>query len=241
MSFCTRFVLRGCLPVLLSCASASGATAAEIQQAIEKGKAYLYAAQKNGNWELTDDLPGEQKTGQTAVVLYALLSTGENPNDPRLAGPIAYLKKTTTTGVYSLGVRCQVWMLLGNKPDVRAAMARDAQVLLSSVKRKGEAQGLYYYNPGPRNDEYDHSASQYGVLGTWAAAEAGIEIPKPYWEMVEQAWIKHQDPSGGWAYMHNRDLPLTPGITAVGVATLFITQEHLHASEGIPCKGNITS
>ena len=31
---------------------------------------------------------------------------------------------------------------------------------------------------------------------------------------------------------------LTPGMTAAGVATLFITQEFVHARDGIDCRGN---
>ncbi|MEA2711039.1 MAG: hypothetical protein QOF78_3640, partial [Phycisphaerales bacterium] len=165
----------------------------------------------------------------------------ESPNDERLAPAIDYLKKNKTTGTYALGVRCQVWMMLPPKPDVRAAMAQDAKVLLSSIKQKGEGKGFYFYNPGPRTDEYDHSASQYGVLGIWAAAQMGVEIPNTYWNLVETSWIAHQDASGGWAYQANRNIASTRGMTAVGVATLFITQEYLHANDGILCKGNISS
>ena len=206
-----------CVALLLSCASARGATTAEIRKAIDKGKAYLYSVQKDGKWELSEKPPARQNTGETALVLYALLASGESPNEPRLAQAIEFLKKTPTTGTYALGVRCQVWLLLGDKPGIRAAMVQDAKVLLSSVKKKGEAKGFFFYHPGPRNDEYDHSASQYGVQGTWAAAQMGVEIPPAYWKMVEESWIAHQDPSGGWAYLANRKLPNTPGMTAVEV------------------------
>src|SRR4051812_6093668 len=214
--------LRCCLLLLMACASASSAaTTPEIRNAIDKGKAYLYSVQKNGNWEIAEHVPSKQTTGQTALVVYALLASGESPNDARLAPAIEYLKKTDTTGTYALGMRCQVWLLLPHKPDVRAAMTHDAKVLFSSIKQKGVAKGFYFYTPGPRDDEYDHSASQYGVLGAWAAAQSGIEIPNSYWELVETGWVKHQDSSGGWAYTTSPTLPQTPGLTAAGVATLF--------------------
>src|SRR5205814_257066 len=59
----------------------------------------------------------------------------------------------------------------------------------------------------------------------------------------EKAWIDHQDPSGGWTYRAVGDTPypLTPNMTASGVATLFITQEYLHANDGLTCRGNITN
>src|SRR5687768_8227870 len=81
-----------CFLSLMICASASAATTQQIREAIQKGKDYLYSVQKDGNWEIEEKIHG-QKTGQTAVVLYALLAAGESPNDPRLASAIDYLKK----------------------------------------------------------------------------------------------------------------------------------------------------
>ena len=72
---------------LLASTFASAATSQQIRDAIGKGKEYLYSIQKNGNWEIEEKIHG-QKTGQTAVVLYALLAGGENANDPRLAPAI---------------------------------------------------------------------------------------------------------------------------------------------------------
>ena len=229
-----------CVVLSMTCASASAATTQQIRDAIAKGKEYLYSVQKDGNWEI-EEKHHNQPTGQTAMVLYALLASGESANEARLAPAIDYLKKNKTTGTYALGMRCQAWLMLPPKPDVRAAMTHDAKILLSSIKQKGEGKGFYFYNPGPRTDEYDHSASQYGVLGMWAAAQVGVEIPNAYWDMVEKAWIAHQDPGGGWAYQARGNLPNTTGMTAVGVATLFITQEYLHGNDGIPCKGNVKS
>src|SRR5687768_15696592 len=84
--------------ILLAVASPSlAATTQQIREAIQKGKDYLYSIQKDGNWEIEEKVHG-QKTGQTAVVLYALLAAGESPNDPRLASAIDYLKKNKTDG-----------------------------------------------------------------------------------------------------------------------------------------------
>ncbi|MEO6434783.1 MAG: DUF4159 domain-containing protein, partial [Tepidisphaeraceae bacterium] len=68
----------------------------------------------------------------------------------------------------------------------------------------------------------------------------GIEVSPDYWKLTEAAWIAKQQADGGWAYK-DKDYPITPGITAVGVATLYITQDYLHANRGLGCNGNVAS
>jgi hypothetical protein len=216
------------LLIVLACTSlCAAATNEQIKSAIEKAKTYLYAQQTSDHtWEVIDDVHGNQKTGMTALAVYALLSAGESRQDPRIAPAIAYLKKTDTTGVYALGVRCQLWLMLPPTPDVRAAMTKDAGILLKSLKRSGDGVGFYDYNTGGKN--YSHSRAQYAVLGLWAAAQSGIEVPAEYWKFVEKKWIADQDSSGGWAYYSkpSSTYPITPGMTAVGVATLFVTGDY---------------
>jgi hypothetical protein len=229
--------------LLISTASARAATPAEVTKAIDKAKEYLYSQHTDGNWERSLEGQGDhgdQKTGYTALVVYALLAAGESPQEERIAAAVEYLKKTPTTGVYALGLRCQVWLLLPQTPETKAMMRKDANILLSSMIKEGPGRGMYDYNPGKKN--YSHSRSHYAVLGLWAAAQAGIEVPNTYWATVEKEWIAHQESDGGWNYTKgNRDHPTTPNMTASAVATLFITQEHLHANDGIVCRGSIRS
>ena len=223
--------------------SASAATNAQIRQTIDNAKAYLYERQmKNHTWEYEFDDHGNQKTGQTALAVYALLCAGESPQDERLAPAIEYLRKTPATGVYALGLRCQIWLMLPPTQEVRQAMNRDANMLIRGLKRgPGPAAGFYDYNSGTGRTEYSHSRSQYGVLGVWAAEQMGLAVPREYWFLVEKAWLEHQDPSGGWNYIWppNDRFPVTAGMTAVGVATLFITQDYLRAADAVNCGGNM--
>jgi hypothetical protein len=218
-------------------------TTQQIRAAVDKAKSYIYANQLDDKtWEGPYEGHGSQKTGQTALAVYALLSAGESRHDPRIAPAIEYLKKTDTTGVYALGLRCQVWLMLPPTPDVRQQMSKDARILLTSIKRTGEAAGFYDYNPGGSKN-YSHSRAQYAVLGVWAAAQSGVEVPKEYWQLVEKAWLKDQDASGGWSYMAKptSSYPVTAGMTAVGVATLYITQDYLHSADNISGSGNVRS
>ncbi len=237
--------------VLIAASTSLAASPGEIQKSIDKGKEWLYKQQQNGNWdESQTPLPtkdphnpnGAQFSGRTALVVLALLSSGESPQDPRLKPAIDFLLKTRTEGVYALGLRCQVWSLIPSTPASREAMQRDSRILLTSMKQVGNAKGMYDYLP-TKTKSYSHSRSQYAVLGMWAAAQTGVEVPDSYWRLVEDAWRRNQDPSGGWTYMHPAEtkLPVTPGMTTVGVATLFITQEYLRAQDGVLCKGNQTN
>ena len=226
----------------------SAATPADVEQALGRAKAFLYAKQQDGHWEKSparqksdngQDVTGSQFGGLTGLAVLALLSAGESPQSEKLAPAIEFLKKADVVGTYALGIRCQVTLLLPRTPETKALMARDLQRLLALMKKQGRAKGFYDYDADGGATTYSLSRSQYAVLGVWAAAQSGLEVSNAYWSTVEKAWIAHQDKSGGWNYQRGgrKDYPLTPGMTGVGVATLFITQDQLHSTVGVDCKG----
>ena len=63
-------------------------------------------------------------------------------------------------------------------------------------------------------------------------------MPDDFWKIVEDGWLKHQHSSGGWTYKAPEETnhPVTPGMTAAGVATLYITQDYLAANRGLDCR-----
>ena len=228
--------------------SAWSATPEQVETSLAKAKQWLWAQRKSGNWEevQTRDLKARgqlpsngQFTGLTALSLLALLNSGESPQDQRIKDAVAFVQKNETKGVYALGLRCQLWLALPRSPQTEQAMRADAKLLLAGVKQAGLAKGMYDYVPDT-DDGYSHSRSQYGVLGVWAAAQMGMEVPDSYWQLVEEGWKRNQDKSGGWTYQHpsQTKFPVTPGMTTVGVASLFITEEMLRGHTGINCKGS---
>jgi len=217
---------------------AHAATPAQIDRAIKKAVDYLYAhEQPQGNWEYPVGADyfcsptGRNFTGRTALVTYALLAAGEQPKNEHLTGPISFLEKNPTVGTYAVGVRAQVWPYLRQSPELHEAEQIDARVLLASVGTKGEANGLWYYSP-PNTGSYDHSVSQFGILGLWALDRKGIEIPLSLWQLSDEAWRKHQLPDGSWCYCNSAGSAAqrqgTATMTAAGVATLFITSDYVH-------------
>src|SRR5271154_2325199 len=115
----TRYLIASLLALSLSCPTAFAFTSQDIQSAIDQTKMWLYSEQnKDGTWETTTHpLPGQQpyetSSGQwgglTALVTYALLSSGENPRDPRLQAAIHFLLTADLHGVYAISLRAQVW------------------------------------------------------------------------------------------------------------------------------------
>jgi hypothetical protein len=219
-----------------------------VEGKIDQLKEAIYKAQKKDNWEQvalpdTDGKPHEVTGGQwgglTSIATYALLASGESVDSGRLRPAIEWLKKADIKGIYALGLRMQVWSFLKNKAEARPLIDKDAKLLLLALHKDG----YYDYLVMP-SSRYDHSVSQYGVLGLWAAAESDppFEVPGKFWEMVENAWLRDQDKSGGWAYQKpggEKEGGVRASMTAAGVATLFITQDYIHGLEGIDCKGNV--
>ncbi len=238
---------RGVFAVLmilfLGTGAARAATPQEVDITVKKAVDWLYGKQKDGTWETAPkrdparkghEVAGGQWGGETALAIYALLAAGESPQDERLAKGIEFLKKADLVGVYAIALRAQVYSLLPATPELKGLITKDANTLRQMVKSKGDASGMFDYTNTPGNG-YSHSRGNYGVLGMWALEQSGIEVPIDFWKLVEKGWIAHQDPSGGWTYQAKSKHPLTPGMTAAGVATLFITQDYVNPGRGLNC------
>ena len=74
---------------------------------------------------------------------------------------------------------------------------------------------------------WDNSTSQYGVLGVWAGAEVGVEVPEQYWKDVQEHWRRSQLPSGQWSYAPNFEGSYS--MTVGGIATLLVAHDMLEA------------
>jgi len=232
--------------------SQAGFDPQKVDASIEKAKRFIYRHQlMEGRWETdasrigTDDnwgkMQGSTYGGYTALCTYALLAGGESPNDPRIKAAVQFLKHCELIGVYAIAMRLQVWLLIPHESsELKALIHKDADFLINNVNVKADViggnNGLWdYLGKGPR---VDHSVSQYGVLGLWAAEQTGVvDVGTPRWKLFESAWRRDQQESGGWTY----EAAGTPSVsmTAAGVATLFITADYLHADEGVVCLGTL--
>jgi hypothetical protein len=219
------------------------ATPEEVQNAVDKAERYLYSQQKRGNWEgakrnnkivsPAQDQPG----GLSATAVFALLSAGENPSNPKLASAIRFLESTEVTGVYTLGMRCQVWHMLPPDDTVKSAIHRDGDLLMKAISPDT---GMYDATINPTGQTPDLSVSQYGVQGVWACAREGMEVSADYWTSVDKGWRAAQRKDGSWNYSKPpADSRQTWPMTAAAVATLFMSQSELSMGTSPSCNGNI--
>src|SRR5262249_50785936 len=155
---------------------------------IDKASHYLYTHEKSGNWEVpkkskkvsspAQDQPG----GQTVTAVFALLSAGEKPDNTKLSAAIKYLQDTNFTSVYTVGMRCQVWRMMMPNDEAKAMLRKDGKALEGAIQ---PSTGMYNIQLGAAPSTPDNVMSQYGVMGVWACAQEGMEIPTSYWQNVD--------------------------------------------------------
>ncbi|MCD4823189.1 MAG: DUF4159 domain-containing protein, partial [Phycisphaerae bacterium] len=236
---------------------------ATVMKAIDRGVAGLWKTRnRKGVWPAHGKpiAPGGKghyyPTGPTAAAAYALLESGVSPMDPKMKKVLGWLKKNNDKMTYSMGFRLNVWKIANQKTKGKYSkyLKEDAILLLKTCNK-----GHYSYHcKGTKTGGYDNSCSQYGLLGIWAAKQAGLEIPKKYWEEVLRHWIKQQGKDGGWAYkackypygtkrMGTDGKPVdgkpwsiisSPTMATAGLASLFVCVDNLYAKEFIKCRGN---
>lgn len=239
-------------------------TPEEINAAIEKGQKFLISVQTPaGSWETApkrigkahdwEHMQGDSYGGFTAVACYGLLASGYSAQAPEMAKALDFLHKADVIGIYSLGLRANVWPLVPQTPEnkawLRAAIENDKTLILNGVNTgEGINQWMWDYGNGKdtvKHRRLDHSVSQYGVLGLWACSKEGADVPADVWGELDTHWRKDQFPDGGWAYDASPAVPgkqkETPSMTAAGVATLFITQDYILAEKGAGCGDNVAN
>ena len=87
---------------------------------------------------------------------------------------------------------------------------------------------------GRRGDGFDNSNSQYGLLGVWMAAEAGVEVPTSYWQTTDAFWRRVRMKDGGW--ITSRDGRERVALTPAGVASLYVAH-YLDQGQAIAAAG----
>src|SRR4051812_42278780 len=104
-----RNLIAAILVTAFFAASARAATPEQVEKAIRKGVEHLYQIQSGDNWDNDWKQENGNTGGRTALVAYALLAAGESPQNPKLKSAIDFLLKQEPKGVYTLGIRCNVW------------------------------------------------------------------------------------------------------------------------------------
>lgn len=203
-----------------------------VEDAIQKAVEWI-KSQRNeqGHWEPGDNPAERHWGGSTGLAVLSLLYAGEDPREAFMSRSLDWLAAQTLNGTYAIGTRAHALALVpGGK--YKSRLESDLKWLLDEVwPATSEHPGCYGYiarNRDRKNGYWDNSASQYGVLGVWMAAEAGLSVPDSYWDIVGQHWLDYQGSDGGWGY-RGKEQP-SGSMTAAGLASLFVVLDYRYAS-----------
>lgn len=218
----------------------------QIEASIRRAVDFLMA-----QYDVQNDLiVADGNTGVQFLATYALLQAGATVKDPRLEPRgalvdamlerIKLLPIEPSQATYQRSVRAAALALL-NRPQDRAVLREDVRRLIvghvsggytyglaggDSRESRGTAGGV------PGFTMNDNSNSQYGLLGVWSGADAGVEVPSKYWQAVDRYWVDGQLTGGSWAYTPDGTNAAGGGsgyvaMTAAGTASLFVTHDQL--------------
>lgn len=187
-------------------------TAAKIRRAIDNAIQFIRTRQR------PDGSIGAHDAGSTALGALALLAAGVDPvGDESLQKALNWLAGKDTDNTYVRGIQANVWEYALRKAPrderLRAALKTDYEWLLKS---RGQREAWRYV---ATSSDWDNSCSQYGVLGIWAAARAGMDSGDGFWRDMAAHFLKCQDKDGGWGYTTGGS---SHNMTTAGLASMFL-------------------
>ena len=189
---------------------ASLLTDEKVEASIRKASNFLLARLQSGAATASLTPGSGLSSGVQTLGVYSLEHAGQAISDPRLSSGSPQLNmlldgvkrfpmddQLTT---YQRSLRASAFALL-KRPNDRPALSADLQYLLAS-----SIHGAFSYTrPPPKSDlnslPWDNSNSQYGLLGVWAATDAGRTVPSSFWDDVENHWVSCQCTDGSWGYV----------------------------------------
>jgi hypothetical protein len=209
-------VVRGrAAAAILLCGALAGSvladvTAGQARRALERGTRALKKRQRqDGNWVQQQRPAG----GETCLVTLALLQAGEPVTLPSMRAALENVCQQQDEWVYVVALKI---MALAKADAVKYRREiESATRWLIKAQTKG---GLWSYDD--RRENYDHSNTQFALLGLHAAAEAGVDIPARTWKRARTQLLRNQHKDGGWAYRNGGQS--YGSMTAAGVADLII-------------------
>ena len=205
-----------------------------VERAIGKAVKFLLSKQrKDGSWGHYAEGKTMQTTGPTALVVYALLESGMNPQDKRLAKSLEWMAKLEAAMTYSLACRASAWSAANRSTNGKyyKQLITDMRILVASSNYGNHT----YQATGHPIKGFDNSNSQFGLLGAWAARMDGREVPLQYWKSVMGHWEREQQPDGGWQYSPKHLGGSCGTMTVGGVASLYVCIDNLYGSQFLSC------
>lgn len=222
-----------------------------VKESIDKGVKYLWSTQQaDGSWIAVNTGHNDwYRIGPTAICAYALMECGVAPSDPRMAKALEYIAKQESEMTYCLAFRALAFSTAYRKDpkqsQYRQILFKDVRTLMYSMDGNG---GYSYWStgqlasgtPGRYNlatEGPDHSNCQYALLGVWAGAMRGAEVPNKYWDKILKFWLGRQLASGGWGYSTKLRSKGDVSMTLAGLASIYVCIDNLRNQAALSCRG----
>jgi len=202
----------------------------EVQKAIARGVKFLESEAAN-----------DARVGAKALTGLVLLKNGAETSHPKIADAVAAIQsavrskdpKSIGLDIYSSGLAIIFLVTLDSSkygPEIEALLT-----YLQAVQKPHGGWGYADKETG------DTSMTQYAVLSSWEATQAGFRIPRDIIEKVANWLAKTQDPNGGFGYQGIVAEGSTPvkqqgvkhSMTAAGLGSVYICANLLGMSEKI--------
>jgi hypothetical protein len=201
------------------------ATRESVHDAIKRGAEWLKKArERNGSWiDSGGSFAREFPVGSTALCLTALLHAGVPKDDPVVREALALVQRADLRHVYDVGaslmaLEAKYLPLEQYEEVVELTEEKARKAILEKMTREDSAwlqravdwllarqrkDGTWGYpamawpTQAQYEDYYDHSNTQYALLGLKSAARCGAKIPSKVWRHIAEHWIEAQKPSAG--------------------------------------------
>jgi len=187
---------------------------AAVDRAVERGCAMLLSR--------LERIELERARGPATLALYALLESGYEGAHPTIAALLSDVAACPDSNVYESAVK--ILALGAAEPESYAESIERAARFLLSIRTKS---GGFPYGAGGGSG--DNSTTQFGLLGLWGAALAGVDVPDEVWTGGIRHYVR-QGKTRGWGYAIGAAAS-THSMTAAGLGSLHLCAGRLEAGE----------
>lgn len=209
-------ILLSCLIIQTPAETQAAEQTPEIKRAIQRGVSFMQKTSPAGT--------------QGALSTYAMIVGGADPKGAAIQKMVGSVAGKVKNGKYSPGGHLYEagvdMMLLEAVDPVKYHSQLQAMAAFIMYSQK---EGGHWFYPGETDTGGDTSISQYALLGLWAAARSGIEIPTNVWDNAAAWHVRSQLADGSHTYHPPTPRPASfHAMTAAGIGSLHICRLHLH-------------
>jgi len=229
----TVLVVLGCSPY----ARAYNPKSPEVVGMIARGIAFLES-----------DAASDHRLGAKALVGMSLLKHGAKPDHPKVIEAAGAIKKVISAAnartpidadIYTVGLSIIFLITLDS-----SKYHSEIEELLDCLDVRQKEHGGWGY---PNKKTGDTSMTQYGVLSSWEALQAGFDVAPESIGGVTIWLLKTQDPSGAFGYQGKvsedfepvKQSEVRPSMAVAGLGSVYICADLLDMNAPAKKKGGL--